>query len=210
MLVVLAFTSLSALAESVELHITGTIMPTGCTPALSSGGTVDYGKINPDTLQTNSYNVMGEKYLDLTISCTGPTKVALRAINSDIGSLAIATDDVVASGVTARQNGDTTKVGEYAVRIKQGSTLADSMLVDVLQSQDATASWQLYNNALVFNAGNGRILSWGTSGGSTVPVAFTQLTTKLTVQTYLNKASELDLTKPIMITGLATLELVYL
>ena len=42
------------------------------------------------------------------------------------------------------------------------------------------------------------------------PAAFKNLTINLTVQAYINKASELDLTKPVILDGLSTIELVYL
>ncbi|MNW06548.1 hypothetical protein D3C71_2029760 [compost metagenome] len=51
--------------------------------------------------------------------------------------------------------------------------------------------------------------SWAATGTLT-PVAFKTLATTLEVQAFINKASELDITKPIQLDGLATLELIYL
>jgi hypothetical protein len=42
------------------------------------------------------------------------------------------------------------------------------------------------------------------------PDAIKNVTIDLKVQAYINKASELDLTKPVILDGLTTLELIYL
>lgn len=54
-----------------------------------------------------------------------------------------------------------------------------------------------------------RYISWGDQGSSVVK-PFTTMNGKLLVQGYINKASELDLSKPVQLDGMTTLELVYL
>jgi hypothetical protein len=87
---------------------------------------------------------------------------------------------------------------------------ADGVAVDSISSLGNTTSWTTISTGSLFNTvANVRYSSWATKG-TTTPIAFTTLAGKLGVQAYINKASELDLTKPVVLDGLTTLELVYL
>ena len=88
--------------------------------------------------------------------------------------------------------------------------MADNVAVDSIQATGNTTSWtKTTAGSLITVPTNVRYATWAATG-TTTPIAFTTLTGKLGVQAYINKASELDLTKPIALDGLATLELVYL
>ncbi|VEI65427.1 DUF1120 domain-containing protein [Serratia rubidaea] len=225
-LAVLAATTLPAMAESVDVRVIGTITPTACTPTLSGGGTVDYGAINPTTLNAADYTVLGEKQLDFAITCDAPAKVAIKAINGRPNTAAGTTENGI-SGSGAAPAGvnlfgianvqavglgldGTSKIGGYGIRIAGGTVTADGVAVDSIQANGNTATWVSANGlGSLYNNNNVRNSSWAASG-TLVPIAFTNLAGKLGVEAYLNKASELDLTKPVTLDGLTTIELVYL
>jgi type 1 fimbria pilin len=223
-LAVLATTSLSAMAaDSVDVRVIGTITPAACTPTLSGGGTVDYGTMKPDTLSDTAYTLLSEQQLDFAITCDAPAKLALKAINGRPNTLAGGTEGVGGYGVppitllgstVARAAGlgmdGTAKIGGFAVALKGDTVTADGNTVSSLVSSNMGSSWSVGNGGEIGGAAvanNWR--SWGATG-TTTPVAFTNLAGKISVQAYLNHASELDLTKPVNLDGLTTIELIYL
>ncbi|KFK93539.1 MULTISPECIES: DUF1120 domain-containing protein [unclassified Serratia (in: enterobacteria)] len=222
-LAVLATTSLPVLAGSIDVRVIGTIDPAACTPTLSGGGTVDYGTIKPTALTTDAFTVLPEKQLDFAINCDAPAKVAITA-HSQRGASAVKTDGTLTeiasipgifgstgSTATVGLGLDGTKgIGGYAIRLAAGTMTADGVAVDSIISNSNTTSWgsTLFGN-LFTSIENKRYSSWAKTG-TTTPIAFTTLAGKLGVQAYINKASELDLTKPVVLDGLTTLELVYL
>lgn len=228
-LAVLAATSLPALAaEHIDVKVLGTISAVACTPSLAGGGTVDYGTIKTSTLSADSYTFLAEKQIDFSITCDGPAKVALQAVNGRKGTLpteipenAFAGYDpsmtffgrteifpVTGLGLDPAAAADKNRIGGYAIKMHTGA-LADGKVVDTLITGNDN-SWlntplggPMYHNTLQ------RSNSWAATG-TTTPVAFTTLSGTLSVQAFINKTSALDLTHEIQLDGLTTLELVYL
>ena len=219
----MAITSLPVMAESVDVRVTGTITPTACTPTLSGGGTIDYGAINPTTLSATSFNVLPEKTLDFIIACDAPAKIAIKGINQRKGSVAGATENGNSTapspvqifsrdkvGVVGLGKDGTKNIGGYGLRILPSSVLADSQSVDSLAKAFSQAGWvNIPSSGDVFDNTYTRMTSWSLPG-TLDPLAFKTLSGKLSVQAYINKASELDMTKPIALDGLTTIELIYL
>lgn len=224
-LAVLAATSLPVLAApSIDVKVVGTISPTACEPTLTGGGTIDYGTIQKDTLAADVFTVLPEKQLEFAITCDAPAKVALKANNGRPGSVAGATElagiannpiklfDKGTIGTVGLGLSEGAKIGGYAMRIAGSTVLIDGAKATPLQSDDEGISWQVVTDdlgSLYRKSSSPRWNSWGVDG-ATAPSALTTLTGKLEVQAYINKTSELDLTKPIALDGLTTLELVYL
>ncbi|HGM4923499.1 TPA: DUF1120 domain-containing protein [Serratia marcescens] len=216
-------TSTAVMAESIDVKVIGTITPTACKPTLTGGGSIDYGTINPNTLKKDEFTILAEKQIDFAITCDAPAKVAITAksgrgnsaVNKN-GKLTEITDDGYAlfndRNVAAVGLGlDGTKgVGGYGLRLQPGTMQADGKNVDSIQSNGNTTSWVKSEFGSLFNTLRyQRYVSWAATGTLT-PIAFTTLSGKLGAQAYINKASELDLTKPVKLDGLTTLELVYL
>jgi hypothetical protein len=226
-LAVLTAGSLPAWAESVNLSVTGTIDPAACTPTLGSSGTVDYGRINANQLSADSYTQLGTKEIDLTITCSAPAKVAIRAVNGRVGSLAAPSErsaggtpapfilnNAIPSAVGLGLDG-TTKIGGYSVNLGSvtveatNGNIGNILTLTALYSSNGsdwngvdTASTSLYRT----NTDN--YISWGAN--QSTPAAFTTMATTLKVNAYINKSTELDLSKPVNLNGLTTIELVYL
>lgn len=224
-LAVLATISLPVMAESIDVRVIGTITPSACTPQISGGGTVDYGAIKPETLSADEYTVLAEKQLDFSITCDAPAKVAIKAINGRPDSLAGATEGATSGagvvpvdlyGTSASIAGvglgldNGAKVGGYSIALTPSTVQVDNENVDSLRSNDDTASWKTASTTGgIFNSASQRYVSWAATG-TTEPVAFETMSGKLNIRAYINKTSELDLTKPVALDGLTTIELVYL
>jgi type 1 fimbria pilin len=201
-------------ADSIDVKVIGTIVPAACTPALTGGATIDYGKILAGTIPQDDYKVLDIKTRDFSISCDAPTKVALQTTDMREGTNANPIGKVLLNysiGSGTNLNGlntaDGKKIGAYAMQIaNSGVKLDGSVTPDTITSKDTGKTWTRYIYGSVLLPG---IYSWAKSGELT-PVAFTNMTGTLRVQAAINKGSELDLTKEIKLDGLTTIELVYL
>lgn len=225
-LAILAATSLPALAASgVDVRVIGTITPTACVPTVAGGGTIDYGAISPSILAADAYTVLAERQTTFSIVCDAPAKVAVQIINQRVGSLAGSTNETTTGGQTPSSvslfgfnsvyaaglgmDGDS-QVGGYSMRMVPGTFSVDSstQVDSIYRENPSTGGWALSITGAAFS-NQQRQLSWATTG-TIQPVAFTTLSGQLAVQAYINKASELDLTKPVSLDGLTTIEMVYL
>lgn len=212
-------------ADGVELKVIGSIIPAACTPALSGGGSVNYGDMKADTLKQDDYTVLAEKTLDFSITCDAKAKVAVKVINGRLDTLAGSTENPlsgagkVPTGVTLT-TGDaayglglagTAKIGGYGIALS--TPLADGTAVDsIYKSADASVTtWTKGATKSSLTTSNDALTltSWAASG-TLLPTALTTLAGKLSVQAYINKTSALDMTQSIKLDGLATLEVVYL
>lgn len=221
-LTVLATTSTAVMAESIDVKVIGTITPAACKPTLTGGGTIDYGTIHPDTLKKDEFTVLSEKQIDFAITCDAPAKVAIAAksgrgasaVQQKDGSLVVvSTGNALFGGTNSAAVGlglDGDKgVGGYGLRLQAGTMLADGKNVDSLVSGGDTNTWEKAEMGNLFLSSKQLYATWAATG-TLEPIAFTTLSGKLGAQAYINKGSELDLTKPIKLDGLTTLELVYL
>ncbi|MCK7177159.1 DUF1120 domain-containing protein [Enterobacter cloacae] len=202
-LAVMAATTVPAFANSVDVKVTGTITPDACIATLSNGGVFDYGVIKADTLVTDNFTVLDKKYMKINVTCSAPTKIALKTTSSRPDTDRPAGLDY--SPLIALAADDGKKVGAYGLAIEKPIfNGASGKLVTI-------------NNGIVGGAVDyavsltvpTRIVSFSSASASTLQ-ALTTLSADIFAETRINKASELDLSKEIKIDGLATIELVYL
>nr|WP_237391286.1 DUF1120 domain-containing protein [Cedecea sulfonylureivorans] len=210
-------------AESVDVKVIGTITPAACTPTLSGGGTIDYGAIKANTVQTDDYTVLEDKSVSMSIACEAPTKVSISAVNGRPGTAAGAstpdTSDmgapppvriygsnwVVGLGTDSDKN-----IGGYALYLTSLTTDGAAAHCVYRNTDWAAGTWGDSSSCSIYaNANIGRSLSWG-NAESNAPVSFTNATAEVHAKAYLNKGSELDLSHDIQLDGLSTIELTYL
>lgn len=221
MLAILATSTTVMAADNLDVKVIGTIAPAACVPTVSGGGTLDYGNLRPETLKQDEFTVLDEKQIDFTITCDAPAKVAIAA-TSGRGASAVKQDGSLAEmssghplfgGTNAAAVGlglhGEKGIGGYGLRLAADTVRADGKPVDSIQSHGNTTTWTKTEYGSLFNTTSQRYNSWAASG-TLEPVAFTTLTGKLGAHAYINKASELDLTKPVQLDGLSTLQLIYL
>ncbi|WNJ78479.1 DUF1120 domain-containing protein [Cedecea neteri] len=221
-LAVLAATATSFSAQAagtVDLKVIGTITPSACVPTITGGSVFDYGTIKADTLNATDYTQLSPKFTTFSIACDSPTLAAVKATNLRLNSLAGATE-VASTGAAQAPvwNGYYSaglgmdgqhKIGGYTI-YQRSSITADGNAGTVIYSDDNKGSWHTERQPSLFGIGASPRLLTVAATGTTTPLAFTNLTFGLGVQAYINKKSELDLTKDITMDGMTTLEVVYL
>ncbi|AIR61145.1 hypothetical protein LH23_10855 [Cedecea neteri] len=212
-------------ADTVDLTVIGTITPSVCVPTLAGGGVYDVGTIKAATLSATALNGVTTQTKQLSIVCDAPTKVAIKAVNKRLNTAADTTE-VAATGaapaptslVTWRGHNvvglgldGSSRIGGYSL-YNTGTVNADNNTVDVITADDAahTAWTKGSGTPNMYGIGAAPRLLTVAATGTTVPVAFTSLTMNVSATVYVNKASELDLTKDIKLNGMTTLEMVYL
>ena len=227
-LAVLTIISLPSYAKDIEVKVAGTITPSGCTPTLSGDGAIDYGIIKSDSLTLDAYTTLEQKKLVLTITCDAPVKLALEAKNGRPNTLAgVATEDAIsgaalspaasalstATAVVGLGVSGSARIGGYALMAAAVTFKTDGTDAQLITREGNSGEWKEYYGIAesdnFYSIGVKRQLSWK-NGSIKEPAAFQKLTGKVKVQAYINKASELDLTKPVILDGLTTLELIYL
>ena len=220
-LTILSAVSLPAMA-AVDVIVTGTITPAACTLNLPGLKTIDYGKISPTLLDATNYTKLGEQQIDIALKCDALAKMGLKVVNKRPNTMAGVTEGVSGAGrapvslfgVTSTDGAglgeaDSKKIGGYGVRLVPGSIQVDANSVDVISKGAGETAWVKNDTGSMYLATKERHVSWATTK-TVVPVAFEEMTAKLGVEAYINKKSELDLSKDITLDGLTTIELVYL
>lgn len=221
----LTVTTFAAHANSVDMKVVGTVLPSACTPVLSGGGNIDYGNIQPSSLSKTDYTVLPEKRVNITVNCNAPTRVAISATNMRPGSLAGVSETgynsagqspVTLVGQRWAATGlglhDSGKIGGYAAVINPASLTADgapaSAAISLGTSTPGT-DWIVAKNTSLFHTVAQRaFFSW--ADGSGIPIAATTFNATIDLQAYINKLSELNTATPITLDGQSTIELYYI
>jgi len=224
----LAVISTSALAESVELSVKGTIIPAACAPSIT--GEINYGNVTAAQLSDTEYTVLDRKEVGFAINCGGPVKVAIQAINGRPGSVAggeevgdnslaispvelLGNPEMVVAGL-GTHNGD--KIGGYTIGLLTDTLEADGnkMFMKLRRISDGWSAYPagsitpLYYQYHVFD--DVLTYSWADSPATETPTAITSLSAQFVVQAYLNNTSALGTSEAVQLNGLTTFELVYL
>lgn len=213
--------SCNVMADTIDMRISGSVRPVACKPSLSSEGVVDYGIVSLKKLNKDDYTRLADKELTLTITCTAPAKVTLMPVSArkgtglltgpegPVGSAAPVIDlgmHSYSGAVGLGLNGEK-KVGGYAIALT--NVVLDNIAAKTLQSNNKI-NWRTGNSSSLYHANGGpNYISWFIDGDIT-PAAFESMTGKITVKPYINKLSELDVTKPIKMDGLSVIEMIYL
>lgn len=204
-------------ADTADLKVQGTLIMGSCTPTLSSGGVVDYGKISLSSLSAADINQLGTKEITLTLTCQSPTKVAWSALD-DQSSTVIDTQPVVGAetvplvtdefGLGKTAGG--TSLGSYAIlTANNGEPLVDGEVGHVGISDDDAATWKAGSNGGSYSHGDGsRLMTYVDTTG--IPVAFTTASDILRVGASIQDTTTLAITDDTPLTGQATISVKYL
>ncbi|WP_164861060.1 DUF1120 domain-containing protein [Pantoea dispersa] len=212
--------SANVMAESVDLVVKGTIAPIACKANLAGGGVIDYGVISPESLKADAFTNLPQKLTNLTVTCDSPAKIAIGVTNNRVGSILgrpelqewsypttgaklfnYATFPALGLGMA---NGK--PIGAWGARFNDG--LADGAAAAIIGTTNKGATWGLDGYMYADTARN--TLKTLAKTGEVVPMAAKVFSYDIMVEAYINKTTDLDLTKPIALDGSATLELVYL
>lgn len=190
-------------ASSVDLTVRGAITPSACTPGLSQGGQIDFGKIPAKDLSADSTTWLPTVILKLTVNCEAPTLFALRSKDNRAGSAYL--DDGYNHGMGLINGNE--KVGHYILTLRD--PVSSTAQVSTLTSVDGGTSW--------WNFPQGIYLVWHTlaafgnsDSGVAAPVPLLDVTSDLYVESKVAPANGLTLDQEAPLDGSATLDLIYL
>ncbi|USW96980.1 DUF1120 domain-containing protein [Pseudomonas proteolytica] len=198
----------SALAVStVDLSVHGQIIPSACTPLLSSGGLIDYGKISRQDLNLAQGTRLPLKTLHLSVNCTGPSRYALRMRDNRDGSATVNSEIYYGLGFDTAGN----RLGLYSMSFDPRQTQADSTAqIYGTESTSGGLGWRTANLNPIDIGANSYLGYTDIEGSVAGPSAITTLSTTVQIHTVINARQNLDLSVETDLDGSATLEVVYL
>lgn len=215
-----------AMAEqSVQLKVTGKVIPGSCTPVLSSGGTAKFGDIHDISLDLNTYTVLpAHSRLNLSVTCSSTARVGFLFKDERADSMVLPTGKTVgyilAGEDTAAQyyglgHANGKKIGAYTITLNSVQLDGKSSTLG-LSSADGGGAWGHSgvepNGSLHGVKNDGTLYAAGAiSVNSPASLTwFKNFTAGVDVYVAINKTSELDMASEIVLDGLTTLELRYL
>lgn len=196
-------------APSVDITVTGTIVPGGCTPTLSNA-LFDHGRLYTRDLQAAAPTVLVDRTrtTTLNINCEAATAYALRAVDNRADSvLENADGSRFGLGLTSKNE----KIGSYRLRVDpEGSTLDGEPVLLLIGSASGNA-WSTAERRARSLRNDGQLIglaSKNVEGGGPMPAK----DAVLTLVSYLTIAptDSLTLDAEVPLAGAATLELFYL
>lgn len=203
----LAASASAQAASTVELTVGGLITPMACTPVLSGGGLIDFGKISRQDLNQATGTRLPLKSLTLTVSCNAPGRYALRMRDNRDGTAHVNSEIYYGLGLDSAGN----KIGVYSVKFDPRKTVADALpVIYGTESTTGGLAWRTSNSNPI-DIGSRSLLGFTEVAGSNAgPSAIQNLTSTLTLEAVINARQNLDLSVETPIDGSATLEVVYL
>jgi len=184
-------------ASTVDLTVKGLIVPSACTPNLTSGGVIDHGKISAKDLRPDNATHIGTHVMTMAVTCDAPIQFALHSIDNRAGS-SISTSDYGLGLINGTQ-----KLGWFQLTLR--NAVADGTPMQTIASGDGGNTW--YSEKL-WDAG--LYMSVATMDDATQPASVKELVTELVVDTSIARTDGLDLSNEVTLDGSATLEVKYL
>ncbi|MFT0476637.1 DUF1120 domain-containing protein [Pseudomonas antarctica] len=194
--------------RSRELRLQARFAPAACTPILSNGGHVEFGKLSVSDLNLDKDTPQAPRTLSLSVTCDGPTAFAVRMQDNRQGSATgVADESTYGLGLDARQQ----KIGRYRLLFDTDRLTADNF-AQVFQTHSATdqGPWSSASTGIVAVGAN-RYLGFGAASGSTSgPSAIQNLNATLSLEAVIAPLGSLDLSSEVRLDGSGTLDIYYL
>lgn len=196
-------------APSVDITVTGSIVPGGCTPTLSNA-LFDHGRLYTRDLLAAAPTVLHDRARTstLNINCESATAYALRAVDNRADSV-LDNNDGSRFGLGLTTNNE--KIGSYRLRVEpEGSTLDGEPALLLLGSPSGRA-WSPAERRGRSLRNDGRLIgltSRSVEGGG--PMAAKKAALTLTSYLTIAPTDSLTLDDEVPLAGVATLELFYL
>ncbi|MGV2292041.1 DUF1120 domain-containing protein [Trinickia sp. YCB016] len=202
-------------ADTADLTVKGTVIPAACTPAFDGGGTVDLGTIQASSLKDTDYTTLNAKPVKLTVSCSAPIRIDIRALDnksaSSLGAAIMSAVGVMGAphvyGLgTTTINGQSVSLGSYSLKF-DGKATVDSATYTVNYAGVAE-SGKTYGNAASSIASDGLTIYSPVTTGN-VAATGKVFVFPLTLTAAINKGSLLPLTGDVDLDGQATFTITY-
>ncbi|EKD5159734.1 TPA: DUF1120 domain-containing protein [Enterobacter cloacae] len=208
-------------AQSIDIKVTGKILPSSCTPAFPSGGGVaDFGTMKVASLNSTSVTPLTEKKeVPITITCEEDTRVAVKF--TDVRDASSPTEAIAFNSFggspqfafgLGTYNGK--NIGAYALGIPrtQGANTNDAGdSLYPLMSLDGGKLWGVRgSDNLQISSDNREIYGFSTEDAGSEISAQSKINFKVVVEATINPTNDLNVTDEVTLDGLTNVELVYL
>ncbi|MBD8755793.1 DUF1120 domain-containing protein [Pseudomonas coleopterorum] len=196
-------------ASTVDMTVTGSIVPAACTPTLSIAD-FNHGKISKADLNTDKPTIIPTgKWGTLSVSCTAPTVYAIRGTDNRADTVAHYNMYVGPYGLGLTPAGE--KLGAHYLDVHPTKSLIDGKPTFVSVGDAAGSRWSNAASANRAIRNNGELLGFhDTAGPITQPLAIKDATFSLLSTLVMAPAKGLTLTDEVALDGAATIEVVYL
>jgi type 1 fimbria pilin len=195
---------------TAQLTITGTIAPVACVPSFAGGGAIDFGKIATSSLKRDERTGLKSKTVAYNLECDAPVAMGVSWKDERAGTAAATGKDTKHLYFGLGKGGGA-NIGSYTLLQDKDLVRGDAEVVDLLHGVGG-ASWALASSVTDGFFENSDGASWHSFAvkGSTNPGAFTKVSGSLIVTPYIAPSKDLDVSKEIVLDGLATMEVRYL
>lgn len=197
-----------AAGRSRELRLQARFAPAACTPTLSNGGHVEFGKLSVSDLNPDKDTTLAPRALSLSVTCDGPTYFAVRMQDNRQGSASGSVDDsTYGLGLDARQQ----KIGRYRLLFDPARISADNFThVFSTDSPTGMLPWNSASTRVAAVGANGYLGFSAISGSTGGPSAIQNLNATLSLEAVIAPLGSLDLSNEVRLDGSGTLEIIYL
>lgn len=209
-------------AQSIDIKVTGKILPSSCTPAFPSGGGIaDFGTMKAASLNSTSMTPLTDiKEIPVTITCEEATRVAVKFTDARDDSSPTESVKINSnfSGSPFYMFGlglyNDKKIGAYALALSrtQGVNTNDTgESLYPMASVDAGKTWGTKGiDYLQITSNNSEIYGFSTERAGTELSAQSKINFKVAVSATINPTNDLNVTDEVTLDGLTNVELVYL
>ena len=199
----LAGASSAFAASSTDLTVTGIITPAACTPSLTNGGIVDYGKRSAKDLNQIIHTPLGEQTIQLTVNCDAAEQFAISLADNRKNTASLIGG--VQNFGLGLINGNE-KLGHYYLGFKK--PVAD-LAVQLLSSHDEGKSWRVFPEE-DFIPRTYWVAFGNATGSGYAPDFLRAVTVDIVATALIAPANTLTLTDEVALDGSATLQIEYL
>ncbi len=178
---------------------------------------MDYGNIRLGELSSTTVNQLGQRNIDLTITCTAATKVAWNMIDDRADSnagLTVSAGTFTGGAQSAINQtygvgkAGTVNIGSYAMFMKVNSITADGKSVDPIYQQNGSSTWAKSTDGSSQGENNRNITV--ALSGTVDPLAFQTATFPLVTSLAIQNTATLAITDDTRLDGQLTISLKYL
>lgn len=194
-------------ADTADLKVIGSIVPTACTPVFSGGGVVDYGTIILTDLSPTAMTKLAPKNISYTVTCDAPISIGLSWLDSR-GPTVNDDEHIYATNFGLGLH-EGVKIGRYEVAFDGTSTIADGEKADLIYRIGKDGVWAP-------SASTGHVTPNGTRTfalappGTIAPGAYRVISGGLIVTASIGRTDRLELNTAIQLDGLSTMIVNYL
>ena len=208
-------------AQSIDIKVTGKIIPSSCTPAFPSGGGIaDFGTMKVASLNATSVTPLTDrKEIPVSISCEEATRVAVkftdaRDASSPTESISFYSFPGSPQYAFGLGTYNSKNIGAYGLGISRtegANTNGNGDSLYPMLSSDGGETWVTRGiNYLSLSSDNNEILGFTRNLTDGLLSAESKINFKVFVEATINPTNDLNVTDEVTLDGLTNVELVYL